>query len=211
MLARFVAAVAAMVAVVAASNFLVQYPVAVQLGPVNLGDILTWGAFTYPVAFLVTDLTNRAFGPARARLVVVAGFAVAVVLSIWLATPRIAIASGTAFLVAQFLDISIFHRLRHGAWWQAPMFSSLVSSALDTVIFFSLAMAPAFAGIDALFGMEDSSLAFPAPLLGVGPDVELWVSLGLGDFLVKLALALLLLAPYKTLRGWLSGREAVAA
>ena len=211
MLARFVAAVAAMVAVVAASNFLVQYPVAVQLGPVNLGDILTWGAFTYPVAFLVTDLTNRAFGPARARLVVVAGFAVAVVLSIWLATPRIAIASGTAFLVAQFLDISIFHRLRHGAWWQAPMFSSLVSSALDTVIFFSLAMAPAFAGIDALFGMEDSSLAFPAPLLGVGPEVELWVSLGLGDFLVKLALALLLLAPYKTLRGWLSGREAVAA
>ena len=211
MLARFVAAVAAMVAVVAASNFLVQYPVAVQLGPVNLGDILTWGAFTYPVAFLVTDLTNRAFGPARARLVVVAGFAVAVVLSVWLATPRIAIASGTAFLVAQFLDISIFHRLRHGAWWQAPMFSSLVSSALDTVIFFSLAMAPAFAGIDALFGMEDSSLAFPAPLLGVGPEVELWVSLGLGDFLVKLALALLLLAPYKTLRGWLSGREAVAA
>ena len=211
MLARFVAAVAAMVAVVAASNFLVQYPVAVQLGPVNLGDILTWGAFTYPVAFLVTDLTNRAFGPARARLVVVAGFAVAVVLSIWLATPRIAIASGTAFLVAQFLDISIFHRLRNGAWWQAPMFSSLVSSALDTVIFFSLAMAPAFAGIDAMFGMADSSLAFPAPLLGVGPDVELWVSLGLGDFLVKLALALLLLAPYKTLRGWLSGREAVAA
>ena len=211
MLARFVAAVAAMVAVVAASNFLVQYPVAVQLGPVNLGDILTWGAFTYPVAFLVTDLTNRAFGPAKARLVVVAGFAVAVVLSIWLATPRIAIASGTAFLVAQFLDISIFHRLRHGAWWQAPMFSSLVSSALDTVIFFSLAMAPAFAGIDAMFGMADSSLAFPAPLLGVGPEVELWVSLGLGDFLVKLALALLLLAPYKTLRGWLSGREAVAA
>ena len=211
MLARFVAAVAAMVAVVAASNFLVQYPVAVQLGPVNLGDILTWGAFTYPVAFLVTDLTNRAFGPARARLVVIAGFAVAVLLSIWLATPRIAIASGTAFLVAQFLDISIFHRLRNGAWWQAPIFSSLVSSALDTVIFFSLAMAPAFAGIDAMFGMADSSLAFPAPLLGVGPEVELWVSLGLGDFLVKLALALLLLAPYKTLRGWLSGREAVAA
>src|SRR3546814_770928 len=191
-----------MVAVVAASNFLVQYPGAVQLGPVNLGDILTWGAFTYPVAFLVTDLTNRAFGPARARLVVVAGFAVAVVLSIYLATPRIAIASGTAFLVAQFLDISIFHRLRHGAWWQAPMFSSLVSSALDTAIFFSLAMAPAFAGIDAFFGMDDSSLAFPAPLLGVGPEVQLWVSLGLGDFLVQLALAVILLAPYKSLRGW---------
>ena len=211
MLARFLAAVAAMVAVVAASNFLVQYPVAVQLGPVNLGDILTWGAFTYPVAFLVTDLTNRAFGPARARIVVIAGFAVAVLLSIWLATPRIAIASGTAFLVAQFLDISIFHRLRHGAWWQAPIFSSLVSSALDTVIFFSLAMAPAFVVLDTMFGREDSSLAFPAPLLGVGPEVELWVSLGLGDFLVKLLLAVILLAPYKTLRGWLAGRGAVAA
>ncbi|MHA6688915.1 VUT family protein [Devosia sp. A449] len=211
MLARFMTAVAAMVAVVAASNFLVQFPVDVQLGGIHVGDILTWGAFTYPVAFLVTDLTNRAFGPARARLVVLAGFAVAVVLSIWLATPRIAIASGTAFLCAQFLDISIFHRLRHGAWWQAPMFSSLVSSALDTVIFFSLAMAPAFVALDTLFGREDGSLAFPAPLLGVGPEVELWVSLGLGDFLVKLVLAVLMLAPYKTLRSWLAGRGAVAA
>jgi queuosine precursor transporter len=211
MLARFWAAVAAMVAVVAASNILVQYPFAVQLGPVNLGDILTWGAWTYPVAFLVTDLTNRAFGPSRARLAVVAGFVVAVILSIWLATPRIAIASGTAFLAAQLLDISIFDRLRNGAWWQAPMFSSLVSSALDTAIFFSLAMAPAFAGIDALFGMEDSSLGFGAPLLGVGPEVPLWVSLGLGDFLVKLLLAVLLLAPYKSLREWLAARGAVAA
>ena len=85
MLARFLAAVAAMVAVVAASNFLVQFPVDLQFGAVHVGDILTWGAFTYPVAFLVTDLTNRAFGPARARLVVVAGFAVAVILSVWLA------------------------------------------------------------------------------------------------------------------------------
>ena len=211
MLARFLAAVAAMVAVVAASNFLVQFPVDLQFGAVHVGDILTWGAFTYPVAFLVTDLTNRAFGPARARLVVVAGFAVAVILSVWLATPRIAIASGTAFLVAQFLDISIFHRLRHGAWWQAPIFSSLVSSALDTAIFFTLAMAPAFAAIDAVFGMDDSSLPFPAPLLGVGPDVELWISLGFGDFLVKLVLAVILLAPYKTLRGWLAGRETLAA
>jgi hypothetical protein len=211
MLARFLAAVAAMVVVVAASNFLVQYPVAVQLGAVNVGDILTWGAFTYPVAFLVTDLTNRVFGPARARLVVVAGFAVAVILSIYLATPRIAIASGTAFLVAQLLDVSIFDRLRNGAWWRAPVFSSLVSSALDTVIFFSLAMAPAFVVLDTMFGREDSSLAFPAPLLGVGPEVELWTSLALGDFLVKLVLAVILLAPYKTLRGWLAGREAVAA
>src|SRR5690606_38399283 len=150
---------------------------------------------TYPVAFLVTDLSNRAFGPQKARLVVVAGFAVAVILSIWLATPRIAIASGSAFLVAQFLDISIFPRLRNSVWWHAPMVSSLFSSALDTVIFVSLAMAPFFAGIDTYFGMEDSSLAFPAPLLGVGPEVELWQSLALGDFLVKLIMALLMLAP----------------
>lgn len=211
MRARFLAAVAAMVAVVAASNILVQYPLGVQLGSVYLGDILTWGAFSYPVAFLVTDLTNRAFGPARARMAVVAGFAVAVVLSIYLATPRIAIASGAAFLVAQFLDISIFHRLRDAAWWRAPMFSSLVSSGLDTVIFFSLAMAPAFAGLDTWFGREDGSLGFPAPLLGIGGEVPLWVSLALGDFLVKLSLAVLMLAPYKSLRQWLAGRSAAVA
>jgi uncharacterized PurR-regulated membrane protein YhhQ (DUF165 family) len=208
MRARFLAAIAAMVAIVAASNFLVQYPVALQLGAVNLGDILTWGAFTYPVAFLVTDLTNRAFGPARARLAVVAGFIVAVILSIYLATPRIAIASGVAFLLAQFLDISIFHRLRDDAWWKAPIFSSLVSSALDTMIFFSLAMAPAFAGLDTVFGREDGSLGFGAPLLGAGAEVPLWVSLALGDFLVKLLLAVLMLGPYKSLRGWLAGRSA---
>lgn len=211
MLARFFAAIAAMVAIVAASNFLVQFPVVVQLGPINLGDILTWGAFTYPVAFLVTDLSNRAFGPAKTRLVVVAGFVVAVILSVYLATPRIAIASGTAFLAAQLLDISIFHRLRDGAWWKAPMFSSLVSSALDTAIFFSMAFAAPFAMLDTMFGREDGSLAFPAPLLGVGPEVELWTSLALGDFVVKLLLAVLMLAPYKTLRSWLAGRNAVAA
>jgi queuosine precursor transporter len=105
--------------------------------------------------------------------------------------------------VAQFLDISIFHRLRQSAWWQAPMFSSLVSSALDTIIFFSLAFAEVFAVLDTGFGREDGSLGFPAPLLGIGPEVPLWVSLGLGDFLVKLLLAGLLLAPYKALRGFL--------
>lgn len=211
MLSRFLVAVAAMVAVVTASNFLLQFPVQLTLGDVFVGDILTWGAFTYPVAFLVTDLSNRAFGPARARLVVVAGFAVAVLLSVWLATPRIAIASGTAFLVAQLLDISIFHRLRNSAWWHAPMVSSLVSSALDTVIFFSLALAPAFAGIDLFFGREDGSLGFPAPLLGVGPEVELWQSLALGDFLVKLAMTVLMLAPYKTVRDLVLRRMPAAA
>ena len=208
---RFALAVFAMVATVAASNFLVQFPVQAQLGGINLADLLTWGAFTYPVAFLVTDLTNRHFGPTGARLVVICGFAVAVVLSIWLATPRIAIASGTAFLVAQFLDISIFNRLRRGQWWHAPLFSSLVSSALDTVIFFSLAMAPAFAWLDTMLGRQDGSLAFPAPFLGAGPEVELWVSLGAGDFLVKLVLAALCLAPYGALRQWLTERTAQTA
>ena len=208
MFARFAAAVAAMVAVVAASNFLVQFPVQARLGPIDLADLLTWGAFTYPVAFLVTDLTNRHFGPQRARLVVVAGFAVAVILSVWLATPRIAIASGTAFLLAQFLDISIFDRLRRHPWWHAPLFSSLVSSALDTALFFSLAFAVPFAGLDTVFGRADGSLAFPAPLLGVGPEVELWVSLAAGDFLVKLVLAALCLAPYGALRRVLADRFA---
>ncbi|MBE7732988.1 queuosine precursor transporter [Devosia faecipullorum] len=211
MLSRLLVALAAMAAVVAASNILVQYPVDLTLAGVHIGDILTWGAFTYPVAFLVTDLSNRAFGPQKTRLVVLSGFVVAVILSIWLATPRIAIASGSAFLVAQLLDVSIFHRLRHGPWWHAPMFSSLFSSALDTAIFFSLAMAPAFAGIDAYFGMEDSSLAFPAPLLGIGQEVELWQSLALGDFLVKLIMAVLMLAPYKTIRDLVLRRLPAAA
>jgi uncharacterized PurR-regulated membrane protein YhhQ (DUF165 family) len=210
MLARFWVAVAAMVAIVAASNYFVQFPVHAQLGPINLADLLTWGAFTYPVAFLVTDLTNRHLGPARARLVVVSGFAVAVVLSVWLATPRIAIASGTAFLVAQLLDISIFDRLRRSAWWHAPLFSSLVSSALDTLIFFSLAFAAPFAVLDTIFGREDGSLTFPAPFLGVGADVELWVSLAAGDFLVKLLLAGILLGPYGALRRVLADRFATA-
>jgi uncharacterized PurR-regulated membrane protein YhhQ (DUF165 family) len=210
MLARFLVAVAAMVAVVTASNFLVLFPVQVQLGGINLADLLTWGAFTYPVAFLVTDLTNRHLGPATARRVVVCGFAVAVVLSIALATPRIAVASGTAFLVAQFLDIAIFDRLRRSAWWQAPLFSSLVSSALDTLIFFSIAFAAPFAFLDTMLGREDGSLAFAAPLLGIGPEVELWQSLALGDFLVKLLFAAVLLAPYGALRRLLADRTVAA-
>ncbi|GHA26618.1 membrane protein [Devosia pacifica] len=211
MLARFMVALAAMVAVVAASNFLVQFPVEAQLGAINLADVLTWGAFTYPIAFLVTDLTNRHFGPRQARLVVLSGFAVAVLVSIWLASPRIAIASGTAFLLAQLLDVSIFDRLRQSDWWRAPLVSSVLGSVLDTLFFFSLAFAPVFSGLDTAFGLEDGSLGFPAPLLGFGPEVPLWVSLALGDFLVKLLVAAVLLAPYKVLRGMISDRSAVAA
>ena len=195
----------AMGAVVALSNVLVQHPVAASLGAIDLSEILTWGAFTYPVAFLVTDLANRRLGPAAARRVVLVGFALAVVLSVWLATPRIAIASGTAFLVAQMLDVSVFDRLRRGAWWRAPLASSSIGSVVDTTIFFAIAFAPLFGALD--FGGEDGSLGFPVPLLSVGPDVPLWVSLALGDLIVKGLVALALIGPYGALRG----RDAVAA
>lgn len=185
----------AMCAVVALSNYLVQFPVQATFGVVNLADLLTWGAFTYPVAFLVTDLTNRRFGPAAARLIVVFGFVLAVALSIWLATPRIAIASGSAFLVAQFLDVSVFQRLRGAAWWKAPLISTLIGSLLDTVLFFSLAFAGFFALLD--FGGEAGSLDFAVPFLGLGSDVPLWVSLAAGDLIVKLLVGLAMLAPYR--------------
>ena len=187
--------VAAMAIVVAASNFLVQHP----FDHFGLGEVLTWGAFTYPVAFLVTDLTNRRFGPGAARRVVYAGFAIAVVLSVWLATPRIAIASGSAFLVAQLLDVTIFDRLRAQAWWRAPFISTVIGSVLDTVLFFSLAFAPAFAALDTGFGMADDSLGFPATLFGA--EVPLFVSLAFGDFCVKLLIGFAMLVPYGALLG----------
>lgn len=197
MFARFALAVAAMMVVVTASNILVQYPVVADLGPIHLGDFLTWGAFTYPFAFLVTDLTNRFDGAAHARRVVLVGFAMALALSAYLSTPRIAIASATAFLVGQLLDIAVFSRLRNRFWLLPPLAASLAGSAIDTAIFFSIAFAPAFAGIDAWFGMADGSLADPAPWLGVGGLVPLWISLATGDFAVKFLAALLLLAPYR--------------
>lgn len=208
MRSRLIVAVIAMVAVVAASNFLVQFPVSLRLGPLNLADFLTWGAFSYPFAFLVTDLTNRHFGPGIARVVVVIGFAVGVTLSIYLATPRVAAASGTAFLIGQLLDIAIFSQLRAKVWWLPPLFAPLIGSALDTLIFFSLAFAPLFAGLDLAFGHADGSLAFPAPLLGVGMMVPLWASLAAGDFSVKFLAAGLLLAPYRVFMGSI-GRRAL--
>jgi queuosine precursor transporter len=201
MRARLFAAIAAMVVVVTASNILVQYPVAFDLGPVHLGDLLTWGAFTYPFAFLVTDLTNRYDGPNRARLVVVIGFVVALALSFYLATPRIAIASASAFLIGQLLDIAIFSRLRNRFWIVPPLTGSLLGSLIDTLVFFTIAFAPVLGFIDGWFGMEDGSLGFGAPWLGVGPEVPLWTSLATGDFLVKFLAALLLLAPYRALMG----------
>lgn len=186
-LARIAIPVLSMMAVVAASNVLVQHPVELF----GLQEILTWGAFTYPLAFLVNDLTNRRFGPAVARQVVYVGFALAVMLSIWLATPRIALASGSAFLVGQLLDIGVFNRLRRLSWWQAPLAGSLFGSAVDTALFFSLA----FAG--------DADMSFPVTYASTGITVPLWVGLAYFDFLVKLACALLALIPYGALMGWL--------
>lgn len=163
----------AMSALVTLSNILVQFPI---------NDWLTWAAFTYPVCFLVTDLTNRAFGPEMARRVVYVGFALGVGLSVHFAGWRIGLASGSAFLVAQLLDVQIFDRLRQRlAWWQPPLVSSSVGSAVDTLLFFSLAFA--------------------------GTTVP-WVTLALGDFAAKMAMALVMLLPFRALMAWASPRAA---
>jgi queuosine precursor transporter len=211
MRSRFFLAIIAMAVVVTASNFLVQFPLDAQLGAIDLAEILTWGAFTYPLAFLVNDLTNRHFGPRAARGVVLVGFAIAVVMSIFLASPRIAIASGAAFLTAQLLDVSIFDRLRAAKWWKAPLVSSTMGSVIDTILFFGIAFAATFAFLDTGLGREDASLGFGVPLLSVGPEVPLWVSLALGDFIVKMIVALALLAPYKVLRAMIPDRSATMA
>ena len=185
--------IAAMTLVVVASNILVQYP----FDHFGMKDILTWGAFTYPVAFLVNDLTNRTYGKSAARRVVIAGFVIAVILSFYLATPRIAIASGTAFLTGQLLDIQVFDRLRRQSWWKAPFMATVFGSMLDTAIFFTMAFAAKFAFIDALFGMDDGSLAFPVPFFG--GETQLWMALAFGDFCVKMLMGVLALIPYGAL------------
>ncbi|MCB1346325.1 MAG: queuosine precursor transporter [Rhodobacteraceae bacterium] len=195
--------VLAMAATVVASNILVQF---------LLGDWLTWGALTYPVAFLVTDVMNRVYGPEAARRVVWAGFAVGVACSLIgtqvmlhgdgydypAVTLRIALGSGLAFLAAQMSDVAIFDRLRaRGPWWRAPLASTLVGSSLDTVIFFSIAFS-ALAN-----PLEPANVPTWAqetlPMLGLGPAVPLWVSLGFADWIVKLALALIALAPFRVI------------
>ena len=185
-----------MTLVVVASNILVQFPVQATLGAINLADLLTYGAFTYPFAFLVTDLTNRQFGPRYARMVVIAGFVVAVALSWFLAIPRIAIASGSAFFFGQMLDITVFNTLRRQAWWRAPLAASMLGSVLDTVLFFSFAFAPIFS----VFGPNDEFATGWSSLLGVfAVEAPRWVSWALGDLSVKVLFALLLLLPYGAL------------
>jgi uncharacterized PurR-regulated membrane protein YhhQ (DUF165 family) len=153
----------AMAAVIVLSNVLVQHPI---------NAWLTWGAFSYPLVFLVSDLTNRALGPQAARRVAFAGFAVAVVVSLGLAPWRIALASGAAFLFSQLMDVLAFNRWRQLSWWKAPLIGSLVASVVDTAVFFFLAFA--------------------------GSDMD-WLSLAAGDLAVKAAMAALLLLPYRAL------------
>ena len=214
-LRRYAAPVAAMTLIVLASNILVQFPVNGSVGRLNLADVLTWGAFTYPFAFLVTDLTNRWYGSLVARRVVYAGFTVAVCASV-IVPPllftlglvevpavghprvRLAPASGAAFLAAQLLDVMVFSRLRQSRWWRAPAFASIAGSVLDTAIFFTVAFAPFFV----LAGPNDPFALEGAPLLGVlQADAPRWVSWALGDFSVKLLIAVVALVPYRMLMG----------
>ena len=188
----------AMGLVVVASNVAVQF---------LFGNWLTWGAFTYPIAFLITDITNRLYGAQNAQKVVFAGFAVGIICSFIgtqidgqfgpLVTLRIAIGSGIAFLIAQLTDVLVFDRLRRGAWWRAPLASSLIGSVLDTALFFSIAFSAAFTfiapSVDVAWANET------VPLLGIGPRAPLWVSLAIADFAVKLSLALIALIPFRLL------------
>lgn len=170
---QFVLAVSIMALIVMASNVLVQYP---------LNRWLTWGALTYPVSFLVADLLNRRFGPQVARRVAYVGFIAALFASFWVATPRIAIASGCAFLCAQLVDIHVFHRLRHQRWWRAPLLGGVAAATFDTFVFFSVA----FAGT-----------TMP------------WITLLFGDLVVKLAVNTTMLAPFRALM-WNLARPAAA-
>jgi uncharacterized integral membrane protein (TIGR00697 family) len=164
-----------MALVVALSNYLVQFPV----NYIGLQDLLTYGAFSYPVAFLISDLSNRKYGPNSAKKIVYIGFLLGIFLTFYFSTNysdlisiRIAIASGTAFLVAQLIDINIFHRLRKKIWFAAPLISSLIGSVIDTFLFFFISFYKT----------------------GVN-----WISLSFGDLLVKILVALLMLVPFRLL------------
>ena len=160
---------------VTASNFLVQYPI----NFFGMEEFLTYGAFTYPVTFLITDLSNRRYGKFVARKIVYMGFILGVLLTLFFSTNfsdlisiRIAIGSGTAFLFAQLLDVQIFDKLRSKIWFAAPFTSSSIGSLVDTFLFFSIAF------------------------YGTGIN---WITLGIGDFTVKVLMALTMLIPFRIL------------
>ncbi len=212
---RILPGVIAMAAIVVASNILVQFLI--------LDGLLTWGAFTYPLAFLVTDITNRVYGAANARRVILVGFVVGIICSLIgsqimlegdgytypAVALRVAIGSGTAFLLAQLLDVAVFNRLRDAGWWKAPLVSSILSSAVDTALFFSIA----FAGFISLGESADAEVSWAldaVPLLNVGPEAPLWVTLALADGGVKLAVALIALVPFRVIVGQILAKKAVA-
>ena len=170
--------------VVLASNYLVQFPIQYY----GLEEILTYGAFSYPVAFLITDLANRSYGKIVARKIVYVGFIIGIVFTLFFSTNfadlisvRIALGSGTAFMVAQLLDVQIFDRLRKKKWFVAPLTSSLIGSTVDTFLFFSI-----------------SFYATGIP----------WVTLSLGDLTVKIFVALLMLIPFRLLLGTIKASKA---
>ena len=161
--------------VVAISNYLVQFPI----NYIGLDNLLTYGAFSYPVAFFITDVSNRKYGKVIAKKIVYVGFALGVLLTLYFSTNfsdfisiRIAIGSGTAFLVAQLIDVNIFDKLRKKIWFVAPLSSSLVGSSIDTFLFFSIAF--------------------------YGTEVN-WIALSFGDLFVKIFIALAMLIPFRIL------------
>ncbi len=195
---RLFPGILAMAAVVVASNILVQF---------LLGNWLTWGAFTYPIAFLVTDVMNRVYGVAAARRVVLVGFALGIVCSLIgsqimlefgpAVALRVAVGSAVAFLTAQLLDVAIFDRFRAGSWWKAPLVSTFIGSAVDTALFFTIA----FSASVTFFGANaDAAISWAwdaVPFLGMGAEMPLWVSLAFADWCVKLLIALLALVPFR--------------
>ncbi|MBT5295798.1 MAG: queuosine precursor transporter [Octadecabacter sp.] len=198
--------VIAMAIVVVTSNILVQFLI--------LDGLLTWGAFTYPLAFLVTDVMNRVYGASTARRVVLIGFVVGVVCSLIgsqimiqgdgfefpAVALRVAIGSATAFLVAQLIDVAIFQRLRGGTWWKAPLTSTLVGSTIDTALFFTIAFS-ATVSFGAAADGEVSWAWDAVPFLLSGPEAPLWVTLAVADWGVKIAIALIALIPFRIIIG----------
>ena len=165
--------------VVLASNYLVQFPINYY----GLEELLTYGAFSYPIAFLITDLANRSFGKVVARKIVYIGFTIGILFTLVFSTNftdlisiRIAIGSGTAFIIAQLLDVQIFDQLRKRKWYIAPLTSSLIGSTVDTFLFFSISF------------------------YGTGIP---WITLSLGDLTVKIFVALVMLIPFRLLLGTL--------
>ena len=165
--------------VVLASNYLVQFPINYY----GLEELLTYGAFSYPIAFLITDLANRSFGKIVARKIVYIGFTIGILFTLIFSTNftdlisiRIAIGSGTAFIIAQLLDVQIFDQLRKKKWYIAPLISSLIGSTVDTFLFFSISF------------------------YGTGIP---WITLSLGDLTVKIFVALVMLIPFRLLLGTL--------